>query len=483
MSSTTSKQSIEDLKSEQGFKGDSEKLEARDVEAEYGSAFIKKTIRLIDWRMLPLLGLVYSVALVDRTNLGVARTAGMQEDLRLDVGERYSLASMVYFFPYILFQIPGNIILRLIGARAWLTICVVGWGAAQLGMAFVTNWGELSICRVFLGAFEAGLFPSVAFIITTWYKRYEVQKRLAIFYLSSIVVNSFSSIIAYGITKLQGKADLNGWQWIFLLEGLFTILLGILTWCYIPDFPDKSRFITEKQRAMILARVEEDRGDSIPDKMTGKKIISHLKDPLVYMYALMFIATTMPAYAIAFFSTIILRGMGYSEKASLLLTAPPGAFAGVSCFFFAWLSDKTKKRAIWMAVQNVICIIGLILTAYSTNNPVRYFGLFLVNAGATGCVPGVLAYSANNITTHTKRSVQTAIIITAGGIGGIMATTIFRQQDYPRYLNGLWATVGLQLLMIILLGMTTFIFMRRNKLRREGKVGPLEGQEDFYYTL
>ncbi|KAJ3507198.1 hypothetical protein NLJ89_g6443 [Agrocybe chaxingu] len=491
---------------------DVESKEQTPLDAHYDLA------RMIDWRMLPLLGLLYSVALIDRTNLGIARTAGMEEDLRLDIGERYSLASMIYFIPYTLLQIPGNIILRWLGARTWLTICVVGWGFAQLGMAFVTTWGYLSLCRVFLGVFESGFFPSLVFIITTWYKRYEVQKRLAIFYLSSILVGSFSSLLAYGITFLKGKADLNGWQWIFLLEGIFTVLLGILSWLFIPDFPDKATFLNDTQRKvstlllshetivypvfqMILDRVEADRGDSIPDAMTWAKLFKHLRDPLLWAFgasilhiyvgklltlslaALMFLASTVPAYAIVFFVTIILRGMGYTEALALLLTAPPGVFAAAVCFFFAWLADRTRHRALWLFVENLICITGLAIAAYSKNDPVRYFGLFLVNAGATSAIPGVLAYSANNITSHTKRSVQTATIIASGGIGGIFATTVFRQKDYPRYVNGLWATMGLQILMLFILGITTLVFRRRNRLRREGKIGPLEGQPAFYYTL
>ncbi|KAF8972549.1 major facilitator superfamily domain-containing protein [Flammula alnicola] len=483
MSSRDSKHSV-DIKVDNIEKiEDIENVSIPSLDAHYDAAFVRKTIRMIDWRMLPLLGLVYSLALIDRTNLGAARTAGMQEDLRLDIGNRYSIASMIYFFPYILLQIPGNIILRWMGSRTWLTICVTGWGVAQLGMAFVPTWGFLCLCRVFLGAFESGFFPSLVFIITTWYKRYEVQQRLAVFYLSSIAITSFSSILAFAITLLKGKAGLNGWQWIFLIEGLITIVLGILTWFFIPDFPDKSKFLSEKQRKMILDRVEADRGDSIPDQLTWEKLARHLKDPLLWAFAFMFLASTVPAYAIVFFITIILKGMGYSETQALLLTAPPGIFAAMSCFFFAWLSDRTRSRAVWLVVQNLICITGLALAAYSTSNPVRYFGLFLVDAGATGCIPGVLAYSSNNITSHTKRAVQTATIIAAGGVGGIMATTVFRQQDFPRYVNGLWATIGLQLFMMVLLGITTFVFKRRNRLRREGKLGPLEGQPGFYHTI
>lgn len=455
---------------------------AEDIDAHYDPAFVKRTLRMIDWRMLPLLGLLYAVALIDRTNLGIARTAGMEIQLRLDIGERYSIASMIYFVPYILLQIPGNIVLRWIGARNWLTICVVGWGIAQLGMGFVPTWGWLVFCRVWLGVFEAGFFPALVFIITCWYKRHEVQQRLAAFYIISIVFGGISSLLAFGIAHLSGKAGILGWGWIFILEGAFTILLGLLTWLFVPDFPDKATFVTEEQRKMILDRVEADRGDSIPDKMTGAKLLQHLGDPIMWVMALMFLCSTMPAYAIGFFITIILKSMGYTTLMSLVLTCFPYFFAAISAFVFAAISDRTRQRALWLGVQNVICLIGLFVTGYSHNNGVRYFGLFLVNAGASGCVPGVLAYSSNNITSHTKRAVSTGIIIAAGGIGGIFATTVYRQKDFPRYMPGIWATIACQFAMMLCLCLTTFIFTRRNKAYREGKRGPLENMPGFYYT-
>ncbi|CAA7267719.1 unnamed protein product [Cyclocybe aegerita] len=477
MSSSDSKHSS-DLKVE-----DVEKVKAPALDAHYDPALVKKTLRRNDLRILPLLGFLYAVALIDRTNLGIARIAGMEVDLKLYIGERYSIASMSYFIPYILLQVPGNLLLRKIGARNWLTICVVGWGAAQLGMGFVPTWGWLVFCRVWLGVFEAGFFPACVFIISTWYKRHEVQKRLAIFYLSSLVITSFSSIFAYALTLLKGKGNLNGWAWIFVIEGVITIVLGVLAYLFIPDFPDKATFLSPEQRKMVLDRVEADRGDSIPDEITRAKVFKHLTDPLVWAYAFMFLASTVPAYAIGFFITIILFSMGYTLTEALCLTAPPGIAAAVSVYIFAHISDKTKRRAIWLAMQNLMCITGLLITAYANANGVRYFGLFLVNAGASGCVPGVLAYSSNNMTSHSKRAVQTAIIVAAGGIGGIIATTAFQQKDYPRYIPGMWVTIAFQFAMIGLLGVTTFVLHRRNQLRREGKIGPLEGTEDFYYTL
>ncbi|KAG6833564.1 hypothetical protein H0H87_005215 [Tephrocybe sp. NHM501043] len=344
-------------------------------DSEYSPGLVNKTIRKIDLRMLPLLGLLYSVALIDRTNMGVARIAGMLVDLRLDIGDRYSVASCLYFVPYILLQLPSNVVLRWLGSRTWLTICVTGWGVAQLGMGFVPTWGYLVLCRVFLGVFEAGFFPALVFIITTWYKRHEVQKRLAFFYLFSIFIGGFSSIFAYALTEIAPAGGLNGWQWIFIVEGIITIVLGLLTFLFIPDFPDKNRFLTAEQTQMILDRVEKDRGDSLPDQMTWTKLRNHLSDWTMWAFALMFMCATMPAYAIGFFITIILASMGYNVRDSLLLSAPPSVFGAMCCYGFAYISDKTRKRALLITAQTIVTIIGLVVTGYATNNGARYFGM------------------------------------------------------------------------------------------------------------
>jgi len=339
-----------------------------------------------------------------------------------------------------------------------------------------------SFCRIWLGVFEAGFFPALVFIITTWYKRHEVQQRLAIFYLFSILLGGFSALLAYGLAQLSGTGGYLGWSWIFIIEGILTIMLGLLTWLFVPDFPHKSKFITEEQRKMILDRVEADRGDSVPDEMTTAKLLHHLSDPILWLFALMFMCSTMPAYAIGFFITTLLRIMGFGVLESLLLTCPPYVCAALSCFIFARLSDRTRQRALWLAVQTLITLVGLFITTYAKNHGARYFGLFMINSGASGCIPGVLAYSSNNVTSHTKRSVSTAVVIAAGGVGGIFATTVYRQKDFPNYVPGFWATIACQFALLTALGITTFVFKRRNRLYREGKCGPLEDTPGFYYT-
>ncbi|KAK0195772.1 major facilitator superfamily domain-containing protein [Armillaria mellea] len=471
---------------------------ANDGGSEQADAlFERQTMRRVDLRLLPVLGTLYALALIDRSNMGVARLAGMGKALELSVGARYSIVSCIYFIPYILLELPSNMCLRAIGARNLLTGTVIAWGAVQVGMGFVPSWGYLALCRALLGVFEAGFFPALIFIVTTWYKRHEVQKKLAGLYMTSILAGGFSAILAYALSLLDGKGGLGGWSWIFIIEGMVTVIFGIASRLYIPDFPDRNDFLTDEQTALVLQRVEEDRGDSLPDSLKGK-VLLHLSDWKVWVYAVMYLCITVPAYAVGYFVTLILSGMGWNLEMSLLLSAPPYIFAAVSIFFFAWLSDKYHMRALFLTIQMVMTIIGLVLTAYTSLPGWRYTGesddefvlmsyiysfttgIFLANAGSAGCIPGILAYASNNIVSHSKRAVTTAITVSFGGIGGIIATTIYRQQDYPRYIPGIIATISLQVLALILLGIMTVHFWYENKKVRSGgdsQVGV------FFYTL
>jgi len=261
------------------------------------------------------------------------------------------------------------------------------------------------------------------------------------------------------------------------------MFLGILVFFFVTDFPDKNTFLTQKQTELILKRVEDDRGDSIPDEITTKKVLKHCADWKLWVFGLMFMTQTVPAYFVGFFLTIILRSMGWTLRDSFLLSAPPYGFALVLAMFFAWISDKQRRRAPYLAVQTVITIVGLAIAAYHKKPGVRYFGLFLVTGGSAGCIPGILAYAANNVTSQTKRAVSNAIIIAFGGIGGIIATTTFRQKDFPRYFPGLWVTIACQFLNLALLVITSIIFSVKNKKAREGTSPPIEGRPGFYYTI
>ncbi|GAA6017222.1 hypothetical protein JCM10207_002575 [Rhodosporidiobolus poonsookiae] len=443
---------------------------------EVDKAWERSVVRKVDWRLIPILSAIYAISLIDRTNISVARVAGMGRDLQLTVGERYSIIT------YVIFEMPANLLIRKIGCRNQLTTITILWGAVMLGMGWMTSWVQLAICRVLLGLFEAGFFPGCTFLISTWYTRFETQKRMAFFYLTSMVISGFSNIIGYGMSLMNGTHGLEGWRWIFILFGIITVGLGIISFFLIVDFPDKATFLKPDEQKLCIDRVNADRGDADPDAMTLGKVGRHLADFKVWCFGLCFCFSTMPAYAFAYFLPVILAAGGYDTKTSLCLSAPPYVFAAIWTAVMAILSDKYHKRGPFIVLSATLCFVGLFIMAYGGKLGVRYFGSFLTIAGAQSNVPATLAYQANNILSHSKRAVSSAIVIGLGGVGGIFASTVYRQMDAPRYLPGLWATIGCQWGTIAIVAGLTVYFRRQNK-RADSGVAVIENNARFRYTI
>ncbi|KAJ8522150.1 hypothetical protein ONZ45_g1203 [Pleurotus djamor] len=457
--------------------------EAQRIQVNDDQSFARRTLRKVDVHLLPILAIVYSVSLIDRANIGNAYVAGMAVDLELTVGSRYSLAVLIFFVPYILFELPSNVIVRHVGAALWIGTITVLWGSVMLGMGFVTTWWELVICRALLGLLEAGYFPACAYIISTWYLRREVQKRLTGFYVVSGAVSGFSSAIAGGIAEMAGLRGLGGWQWIFIIFGCVTLLCGFAAFFLVQDFPDKNKFLTAEETTWVMDRIEKDRADAHYDSWTMAKFWKYTFDLHIWSFVLMFGAACTVSYAFAYFLPIILAGgMGYSTLHAQLLVAPPNVCGALFSFGLAILSDKTGLRAPFLLFQAIISLIGLSLTAFHTSNGVRYFGVFLGLSGGMANVPGTLGYLQNNVAGHTKRAFTTALTIGGGGVGGIIASTVFRSQDAPGYRPGLWVTIGSQLLVIVILFINTTYYYFKNKAVREGRSPPIDGRVGFYYT-
>ena len=195
-------------------------------------------------------------------------------------------------------------------------------------------------------------------------------------------------------------------------------------------------------------------------------------------------SAAIPPYALAYFLPIILKGMGYSTGMSQIMSGLPYLPAAVVGITLAWCADKTHLRAPFIALGALLVIVGLSMTAYSNDHGVRYFGIFVALAGAQNNIPAVLAYQANNIRMNSKRSVGSALQIGFGAIGGVFASTVFREKDAPNYRNGLWATIGTQLLALLLLACMTVYFKKKNRQHKEGTLDKLlENHPEFTYTI
>jgi sugar phosphate permease len=302
-----------------------------------------------------------------------------------------------------------------------------------------------------------------------------VQKRYSVFYLIGSLASALAGILAYGFMQMGTAGGLSsGWRWIFIMEGILTCVIGIGGYFLLVDFPEQGHrslfFLNKRECDWVLSRVERDRGDSKLQPFDLKKCLAHGSDLKVWGFAMLFFCTTTITYAIAYFLPIILRDdMGFSLAASQCLVAPPYVLAAISMFTSAYIGDRYRFRGPIIIFNCVIILIGLPIMGFHKTSGVRYFGVFLVTAGANANIPAVMTFQANNIVGQWKRAFCSASLVGFGGIGGIAGGLVFRSQDNPHYRPGIYACITSALLTIIITLALDGWFHHCNKQQRNGK--------------
>ncbi|KAJ8116432.1 hypothetical protein OPT61_g2132 [Boeremia exigua] len=457
----------------------------RDIDSEHDwtQEEEREIVKKADWRVFPMLCIVFGLSLLDRSNISAAYIAGLATDLQL-TGQRYNIALLVFFIGYCLFELPSNYVIRRLGARIWLSFLIIAWGACVLGMGFIHSWEVLTVLRAFLGVFEAGLFPGAVYIIGSWYRQFETAKRVSIFYMAALLASGFGPIFAYALSLIKVGDGMysQGWRWIFIVEGVATILAGLIAPFFLVEFPEKVGFLTERQKHIAVTRVSLEKKGKQIENATIKETFGMMRDWKLLVYSVQYFVAASSVYSLAFFQPIILRqGMGFSYTKAQLLSSPPYIFTVFASLATSWLSDKIRLRWPILVGQSLIAIVGLLIVLYPKPPAVRYFGLFLATWGTQGNVPASLAYGNNQTARVQKRAVVAAVMISVGAAGGVTGSTIFQAKDAPRYLPGMWATISMQILYSVVTICMSMYFKRQNKLADEtGKT--LEGVEGFRYA-
>ncbi|OLN92772.1 High-affinity nicotinic acid transporter 2 [Colletotrichum chlorophyti] len=431
----------------------------------------KRIMRRVDVRLVVTVGLLYCFSVIDRSNLPSAAVAGMLEDLNM-IGNRYSVVSLVFFTTYITFQPISVIIARTIGPRAYFTGITMLCGGVVIGMGFLTDWGQMVALRVILGALDAGFYPSCVYLLSTWYTRYEVGTRYSVFYIIVCFASAFAGILAFGLTQLDGTASLRGWSWIFIMEGIITCIIGTVGYFLLVGFPEAQkptwRFLSERETAWVISRVQADRGDADLPAFSIRKFLQGGRDVKVWALAFIYFNHALINFALSFFLPIILKdNMGFSTGKAQILTAPPYVFSAFFMFAAGWLGDRYMVRGPIIIANMVIYIVGTCLVGFHGNVAVRYFGVFLMTAGSVGTAPVIMAYQANNIRGQWKRAFCSSLVVAVSGIGGIAGSLVFRSQDKPQYLPGLSTCLGCAVLnVIIVLALSAYFYYWNAKAER-----------------
>lgn len=444
------------------------------AEELYPSVDLSKLLRKMDLHIIPMLSLLYLLCFLDRGNIGNANIEGLSTDLEL-TGKQYNMALTVFFFTYAPLEVPSNMLLKKFRPSIWLPTIMVLWGLVMTLMGIVQNYGGLLATRVLLGVFEAGLFPGVAYYLTTWYCRSELQFRQAMFFSAASVAGAFSGLLAFAISKMRGVAGLEGWRWIFILEGIATVVVGFIAYFTLYDYPETAKFLTEEERQFVMYRIKFDGQSSSSavaqdDSMNSKYLWDAFKDIQTWLHLGLFWGIICPLYSISFFLPSIVKNLGYTSSKAQLLTIPIYIVAAVWGVVQAWLSDKLQKRSVFVAFNLVCMMLGYVLAisiSAAKHPAATYVGCYLAAFGIYPAIPGIISWISNNVSGSYKRAVAMAVQIGIGNLLGAVSTNIYRVEDKPQYRLGHSVNLGFIVLGFgCLVGLRIF-YTRQNALKKE----------------
>ncbi|KIY01137.1 uncharacterized protein Z520_02689 [Fonsecaea multimorphosa CBS 102226] len=439
----------------------------------------RKALLKVDLRVAPLLALFYLCAYIDRANIGNAKIEGLVSDLKLD-NVQYNSCLAIFFVPYILLEVPSNYLLaKFKRPSVYMGLLITAWGIVMTLAGVVQNFPGLFVIRFLLGVAEAGFFPGALYIISTWYLPNETQSRIAIFYTASSLSGAFSGLLAAAIAQMDGIAGLAGWRWIFILEGIASVGVAIMSFLLMPDTPelsgrwlkpDEIRYLNLRQMADPQRRKA---AVAVAARSRGKdrKILkSVLLDWQLYIMALVFWGNAVSNYSLKFTMPQIIKNMGFSSTHAQLLTVPPYVVGAISSYSLSLVADKIKWRLPFIVgCLTVIVIANAILFAKAPdvghNVAVMYFAVILACAGQYPMNPTMSTWTLNNLAGHTKRAMGIAYMTCMGNIGGIIGSYIFIDSEKPRYPTGFGCSFAFAAAGIVAALCLEWLYIRVNRRR------------------
>ncbi|KAH6605215.1 mfs transporter [Trichoderma cornu-damae] len=389
----------------------------------------KRLLLKLDTYFVPVIMLVYLTCFLDRSNIGNVKVAGMPKDIGASP-KQFSTAVSIFYATYVAFEAPWSVMMKWMTPRILLTSLCVVWSLTTIFTAFVQNVAGLYAVRLILGACEAGLFPAMNLYLTMVYKRHEQGIRVSYLFVCTAISGAFGGLLAYCILKLDGVAGFAGWRWVYIIEGIFSVVIAPIIWFGLPNDPTNAYFLNEEEKAMMKVR-EAQRAQYMGDEeFSWEEIRICLKDPKVYLSGVIQFCQDILLYGFSTFLPSIIVSMGYTSMQAQYLSIPVYIFGGLCFIFFALISDRTCVRGPFVFLANIPGIVGYILILCPTSNGVKFFGTFLC-AVAVYNGPGLNVTWLNvNFAPHYRRATAIGVQLSMGNSAGIVAGQIYRTAPY-----------------------------------------------------
>jgi ACS family tartrate transporter-like MFS transporter len=382
----------------------------------------QRTLRKVRGRLMPLIVLLYFVAYLDRNNVGFAKLT-MSEDIGLSAAA-YGLGAGMFFIGYALLEIPSNAGMYRFGARKWIARILISWGIFATAMALVNGETTFYIIRFLLGAAEAGFFPAILFYLTLWFPAAQRVLVLGIFILAQPVSNALGAPVSGLLLQMEGIAGLHGWQWLYIIEGIPAILLGLLTPVLMTDKPSHAQWLAADEREWLTRTMDEE----LAHKQKGQPhhFLAGLKDSRTIAYSALYFGLVCGIYGLGLWMPTIVAALGKFNTTEVgFIVAIPYTIAAVFVYFWGRRSDRTGNRVLHASISMVMAAVGLVAAGslVQVNAILALIALTLAAMGIYSAIAPFLAMPSTALV-GAAAAAGLAMVNSLGNLGGFVAPYI-----------------------------------------------------------
>ncbi|KAM7186850.1 Major facilitator superfamily domain containing protein [Naviculisporaceae sp. PSN 640] len=407
----------------------------RDFLASFSAKEDKKIRRKVDWRFLWLAGMLYLIKNIDYQNAAAVKVlhVGSPSNILTELGmtpDAYNWVQSIYYISYILFEVPSNLLMKKMTPRSFQTRIIFTWGFVLTLHATCFNKESMYAARFFLGAAEAGMFPGLAAQLCSWYPSDEMGKPIMWMFAIQNFSGVIGSLLAYGISYMDGIAGLSAWRWVYLLEGMFTLLFSLVVHKVLPDYPRSERtgaWLTDREQEYIEARLGADAPKTDDKEFDKKEIMASLKDPRTYAFMFTQVFMNLGGYALTWQLPTITTQLGFAElPRNQLLNIPPAALAVLAIIFAGWFMKKA-----WItrpAFISCLCAGGLasfIVLTTMTNKMAIYISCTLAFMFYSVFLVPFWSWRSSSLKGSTGTAFTLAFQSCIGQIGGVIGPQLF----------------------------------------------------------
>mgnify|MGYP003583629879 FL=1 len=418
----------------------------------------KRTLRKISWRIVPFIMILYLIAYIDRVNIGFAAIT-MKEDLGF-TASILGFGAGIFFLGYFLFEVPSNIILHKVGARIWIARVMVTWGIIAGGMAFVESSTSFYVMRFLLGVAEAGFFPGIILYLSYWFPARNRAGVIALFMAAAPIATAIGSPISAALLEMLGIMVLAGWQWMFLVEAIPAVILGVVVFFYMTDRPEKAAWLKPDEREWLVKTMQAE--DANKGGQQQHSILRGLANPRVLALALIYFGTSAGLYTLGIWAPQIIKELGVSSMTVGLLNAIPPIISVVAMILWSRHSDKTNERTWHVALACLTAAVGLAIAASTGSMFGLIAALTIVNVGIS-CSKPPLWSMPTMFLSGAAAATGIATINSIGNLGGFAGPAMIGwvKDQTGSFAGGLYFVAGLLILSTVLT--LVLSFTQKNK--------------------